>query len=1640
MSIAVNNAVAAYNYTQSGFVPTVPPSVNVYVCGALTEYNVLTTVSDCPDNKTPILITWPGGSTNLAYKLSTFPTQPPFLISVQQSRDGVVDIIGGGPWAGPNRSTADPPAGWIPYVLTNFFASGNVLVNIENQSIPPTPTYYDAFGTAVFAVGPRYSYPYAAFADTHFSLEFPGKNVAVFALDISTFTSSVLNDLNGFPTVYLLNENNTLKMYNNPPDMGPAWVPMLIRNTSSAGLLITIAQSAELVPTAYNPSALSSFVVAPNTDAQIILYPDSVITGQLQSDPSATFTQRGNSLAYMKTLSASCVLRYVPASFLKPDPQAYLFFSPVILATISNTGVAGDSPVYVAVEGSTVNATVNPGASSSAITVTETTLLTLAFSSSTNANPFFFQPASVFPGLVNIPNRNGQIVATLNVMTLTETGNYSILVYTYPAAPYLQLNVLSTSTNPGVVSVSVTQSQIPKPTPFDTNATTKFETVAGMLAQPLIIYSDTTLHITSGTQTMSFQPAANVFGTYYLYANNTLAYYIAVTYAQGILNEPNTLTIQTTMPLILASHRASSLNVMLTAHQSEPNVKNSWNETPNAPLQFTASVGQLHYTAFPDTVFDISIFDKVTGAAFVSPFTFSTQTAETHTLVANQVLLVYTLANGVSTLSINTNPDPGAYIQQTFSNSSSIPADLVLTQNALPWACPWDPVGSLTFSVPPGSTYNVVAYFDTMANVAFPSAVPAVVATDMNVVPPSPDPTSLTTWYTNTSISYKSLYTVAGSVSMAGIIANQATASTSLTTFTLQPQGTWMAITMQNQTPEFTIYVQALQKEPIVPTLYDPHGDAAFTLLPGNAPYAFAAYADTTWAFTCDLPATQPLLIPAGVENTYDLKNLANQVIARITTQKDTTSNPLTNPNPFRITVHANLQQCTFVSTVGGLQFVDGKWQPSPWPQVGLELIQVDADPIAIKPNVPLVFDGSNSLQIKVTITWFNAGSVATTTEFLAVSVPNEETTMYYPDLSLRTGPELVKLVITPTPKGSTITCSGLGAWDANRSTAIRSTSASVSIPIPITITNSSSSAALFHVSQSEEIVPSVWDPNGLKQFYVQPQNAYTFLAYDSTVFNIQVNACANPVVFSASSPYTQAVNKGCLFLTYQADTTTSLPRASNLSIAAPPYALRMIMDFQPYVHSVTGQYSSTRTGNDPVFGFNLYSDSYSSYGTLTDDRKPVILQSFVKALDTVCTCEVWVNNSAGTQKMYLTPFQFTGNSKSCTVLLQDQGHYIWFELQFLNTVATNGELSLRVVFAKPNEELADVFAVANSGQTAAYGNVASPIVPGVLAAFATANVFAVYNDAPNSNLNVWGSGLYMPDSSMVTTYGGIADVVKTLPADDPRQLFTFDAVDGGKWWALKNVKYGYLNVQNAAVSHYTGLSITLTPQSGKISVDGNAYTANKQAVSATSPQWMVAQRAGGGPGVLLVRQGVNGTPYAVETGSLRFTNGTVDSSAVCKGFMKVWQGGVRVRRAWLPCGPVIATTLQLVGPSTLTCADTLAKTSLTYSPPATSDTVYYKTALTLNVVSNSACGFGQVAWVWPGSNIQTCPYPTSACPVRATVAGQMGCTKYAPKTYSRVPAYGLAILLLLSLAIVAIAVCIGVYMHGRKSKKHIVS
>ena len=134
MSITVNNAVAAYDYFQSWFVPTIPPSVNVYVCGASIEYNVPNVVNNCAENRTPIRITWPGGNTELSfgYVTNTFPTQPPFLVSVQQRGDDVVDIIGYGPWAGSNRSTANPQINWIPYVITNLFNIKKSLMQHQN--------------------------------------------------------------------------------------------------------------------------------------------------------------------------------------------------------------------------------------------------------------------------------------------------------------------------------------------------------------------------------------------------------------------------------------------------------------------------------------------------------------------------------------------------------------------------------------------------------------------------------------------------------------------------------------------------------------------------------------------------------------------------------------------------------------------------------------------------------------------------------------------------------------------------------------------------------------------------------------------------------------------------------------------------------------------------------------------------------------------------------------------------------------------------------------------------------------------------------------------------------------------------------------------------------------------------------------------------------------------------------------------------------------------------------------------------------------------------------------------------------------------------------------------------------------------
>ena len=178
---------------------------------------------------------------------------------------------------------------------------------------------------------------------------------------------------------------------------------------------------------------------------------------------------------------------------------------------------------------------------------------------------------------------------------------------------------------------------------------------------------------------------------------------------------------------------------------------------------------------------------------------------------------------------------------------------------------------------------------------------------------------------------------------------------------------------------------------------------------------------------------------------------------------------------------------------------------------------------------------------------------------------------------------------------------------------------------------------------------------------------------------------------------------------------------------------------------------------------------------------------------------------------------------------------------------------------------------------------------------------------------------------------------------------------------------------------------------------------------------------------MLLVRKGSQGLTFAVDTGSLRFTNGTVDISALCKGFMTVWHGGVIATRAWLPCGPVVASPLLIPAILDRSCQPA-GGSMVTYLPPATAQTATYKTSFSMYVghtTSKYLCQRGGpfVQWIWSGYGLRTCVTAQAACPLTSTAAGAITC---APSTSKQsVPLYGILILTALSAAVLIVLVII---------------
>jgi len=312
---------------------------------------------------------------------------------------------------------------------------------------------------------------------------------------------------------------------------------------------------------------------------------------------------------------------------------------------------------------------------------------------------------------------------------------------------------------------------------------------------------------------------------------------------------------------------------------------------------------------------------------------------------------------------------------------------------------------------------------------------------------------------------------------------------------------------------------------------------------------------------------------------------------------------------------------------------------------------------------------------------------------------------------------------------------------------------------------------------------------------------------------------------------------------------------------------------------------------------------------------------------------------------------------------------------------------------------------------TRAYMNNNSPIVPNYVFKLNTVNGLATYRDPFYSagaldDLNGSGTSMFATaGGAQVQTYGGTYDTTAPPSKNMLSALFTFapcrDAVNStDTWFCLKNLQYGFMDVDESAEGYFAYSDGRLTPTLNRVFGNTTAYSADGVAAdAATAPRWFIARASAYNWALpindaqicLLFRRGPNGPVRIVESGSLAFAEPNLNISSSCTGIMREWRGGVTLKREWLPYGSLIAHAEASQG-LVDSCTDVTTGATVAYDsydigrlgPRNVQLTPYYKTTFYLLASSEypvplKTCASLQVPAVLSGFSVQTCLPGTNA-------------------------------------------------------------
>lgn len=564
-------------------------------------------------------------------------------------------------------------------------------------------------------------------------------------------------------------------------------------------------------------------------------------------------------------------------------------------------------------------------------------------------------------------------------------------------------------------------------------------------------------------------------------------------------------------------------------------------------------------------------------------------------------------------------------------------------------------------------------------------------------------------------------------------------------------------------------------------------------------------------------------------------------------------------------------------------------------------------------------------------------------------------------------------------------------------------------------------------------------------------------------------------------------VDKTIVYAAAKLTTTKSVDRTQHdralYEVCVPPYVTRILSDFKPYFVPNTGTYTSKRSAGQPVYNATLTSLKAGKANKNADTfTVPGALFSVSNdgSLDLSWTFSMSVTHpdSSVTQ---LTSVQFQLLTPTQSWTLFDPAGVPWFTVALENALG-KGQMNLRLA---PYEDEKQVLLLPRLENTPVYYNVpASPIIPGATFVIQNVNNAAVYDDVrfpqgSTQNLNGVGVNMYMPSPREVTTFGGKDDVVQALAGPDlGSDQFTFATcmnADGSeKWYCLKSVKYGFIRAApDVSGGYYPYVDLSLGAVFNHMYADPTLYDASGvPANAAVAPRWSAVWSANYNWAVptksrvtFLYQDGPGQPVQAVDSGSLRFTNGVLDITSKCTGIMKTWRGSVSLRRTWLPYGPAFAQA----GPdkdTVQTCTASLTDVPPPVPPPVTLSftnfspeilgeqqvklTAYYKTSFVLTVVLASSsnprpdCAATKVMATMPWYGTVSCPLDKyqkpAACLLQDTAAGAITCGSVLAGAgvgdkQSRLPSWAIALIVLGCLVVVGVVVVVVFLKSGKQLK-----